>query len=29
MVNNPAALGLYAQLGFVEQYRYWYRVKGA
>jgi len=29
MCNNAAALGLYAGLGFAEQYRYWYRVKGA
>ena len=26
MTNNPAALNLYAKLGFVEQYQYWYRV---
>jgi ribosomal protein S18 acetylase RimI-like enzyme len=28
MCNNAAALALYAGLGFAEQYRYWYRVKG-
>lgn len=28
MLNNPAALALYANLGFREQYRYWYRVAG-
>ncbi len=27
MVNNQPALNLYAQLGFKEIYRYWYRVK--
>lgn len=27
MANNPAALSLYAQLGFQESYRYWYRIK--
>lgn len=27
MTNNPAALSLYAQLGFQESYRYWYRIK--
>lgn len=27
MTNNPAALSLYAKLGFTEQYQYWYRVK--
>jgi N-acetylglutamate synthase len=27
MLNNDPALGLYLQLGFAEQYRYWYRVK--
>jgi N-acetylglutamate synthase len=27
MLNNEPALGLYLQLGFAEQYRYWYRVK--
>lgn len=26
MTNNPAALNLYAKLGFTEQYQYWYRV---
>ena len=27
MVDNQAAINLYAQLGFKEIYRYWYRVK--
>ncbi len=27
MTNNPPALALYGKLGFMEQYRYWYRVK--
>lgn len=27
MVNNHAALNLYAKLGFQEIYRYWYRIK--
>ena len=27
MTNNPAALNLYAKLGYKEQYQYWYRVK--
>jgi ribosomal protein S18 acetylase RimI-like enzyme len=27
MANNLAALSLYAQLGFRESYRYWYRIK--
>jgi GNAT superfamily N-acetyltransferase len=27
MLNNPPALALYKRLGFVEAYRYWYRVK--
>ncbi len=27
MLNNPAALRLYAKLGFHEQYKYWYRKK--
>ncbi|MBE2224424.1 MAG: GNAT family N-acetyltransferase [Anaerolineae bacterium] len=26
MTNNPAALSLYAKLGYTEQYQYWYRV---
>jgi len=26
MTNNPAALSLYAKLGYKEQYQYWYRV---
>jgi GNAT superfamily N-acetyltransferase len=26
MLNNPAALQLYAKMGFHEAYRYWYRV---
>jgi GNAT superfamily N-acetyltransferase len=26
MTNNPAALNLYAKLGYKEQYQYWYRV---
>ena len=29
MRNNPAALHLYAKLGFAEAYGYWYRVKPA
>ena len=29
MRNNPAALRLYAKLGFEEVYGYWYRVKSA
>ena len=29
MRNNPAALRLYAKLGFAEAYGYWYRVKPA
>ena len=29
MRNNPAALRLYAKLGFAEAYGYWYRVKSA
>lgn len=27
MLNNPPALQLYANLGFREQYQYWYRIK--
>ena len=27
MLNNLPALGLYQSLGFIEKYRYWYRVK--
>lgn len=27
MLNNPPALQLYANLGFKEQYQYWYRIK--
>ena len=27
MLNNPPALALYQRLGFMEAYRYWYRVK--
>jgi N-acetylglutamate synthase len=27
MTNNPAALNLYAKLGYKEHYQYWYRVK--
>lgn len=27
MLNNEPALGLYRELGFAEQYRYWYRVR--
>ncbi len=27
MTNNPPALALYGKLGFLERYRYWYRVK--
>jgi ribosomal protein S18 acetylase RimI-like enzyme len=26
MTNNPPALHLYAKLGYIEQYQYWYRV---
>jgi ribosomal protein S18 acetylase RimI-like enzyme len=26
-LSNEAALSLYSSLGFVEEYRYWYRVK--
>ena len=28
MLDNAPALALYAELGFMEVYRYWYRVKG-
>ncbi len=28
MLSNAPALALYAQLGFVEHHRYWYRVRG-
>jgi ribosomal protein S18 acetylase RimI-like enzyme len=28
MLNNPAALGLYAKVGYRAAYTYWYRVKG-
>jgi hypothetical protein len=27
MLNNPAALSLYAKVGYKEEYTYWYRVK--
>lgn len=27
MLNNPAALKLYSNIGFREEYKYWYRVK--